>query len=69
MTSTDSLLYILSTVSGAFFLRFYLSERERESERTHMCTYAQARGVGEGEADSPLSREPDAGLDPRTLRS
>ena len=24
---------------------------------------------GEGEADSPLSREPDAGLNPRTLRS
>ena len=23
----------------------------------------------EGEAESPLSREPDAGLDPRTLRS
>jgi len=25
--------------------------------------------VGEGEAGFPLSREPDAGLDPRTLRS
>jgi len=24
---------------------------------------------GEGEADSPLSREPDVGLSPRTLRS
>jgi len=24
---------------------------------------------GEGEADSPLSREPDMGLDPRTLES
>jgi len=24
---------------------------------------------GEGEADSPLSREPYVGLDPRTLRS
>jgi len=29
----------------------------------------QAGGVGEGEADSPLSRDPDAGLDPRTLGS
>ena len=31
---------------------------------------AQAGGaaVGEGEADSLLSREPNAGLDPRTLR-
>ena len=27
----------------------------------------QAGGVGEGEAGFPLSREPDAGLDPRTL--
>jgi len=35
-----------------------MSERER----------AQAGGAaeGEGEADSPLSREPDMGLDPRT---
>ena len=38
----------------------YLFERER----------AHKRGSGaEGEADSPLSREPDAGLDPRTLGS
>jgi len=27
----------------------------------------QAEGEGEGEAVSPLSREPDMGLDPRTL--
>ena len=27
------------------------------------------RGQGEGEADSLLSREPDMGLDPRTLGS
>lgn len=33
-----------------------MTERER----------AQARGVAEGEAGSPLSREPDAGLHPRT---
>jgi len=32
----------------------------RESEREQ---------GGEGEADSLLSREPNAGLDPRTLRS
>jgi len=36
-----------------------LAERER----------AQAEETGEGEAVSPLSREPDAGLDPRTLGS
>jgi len=27
------------------------------------------RGEAEGEADSPLSREPNTGLDPRTLGS
>ena len=38
---------------------------ERDSDR------AQAGGAAEakGEADSSLSREPDVGLDPRTLRS
>jgi len=37
-------------------------EREKES--------MNGGGVeGEGEADSPLSREPDVGLDPRTLGS
>ena len=43
------------------FLKNILFERER----------AQAgRGAeGEGEADSPLSREPDVGLDPGTLGS
>jgi len=29
----------------------------------------EAAAEGEGEAGSPLSREPDAGLDPRTLGS
>jgi len=35
-----------------------------------MRTCVGRRGTGaegEGEADSPLSREPDMGLDPRTL--
>jgi len=40
-----------------------LKDRERERER------AQAGGGAEGEADSPPSREPDMGLDPRTPRS
>ena len=35
---------------------FYLFEREREKTQVG----------GEGEADSPLSRVPDVGLDPRT---
>ena len=47
-----------------FFLRFYLTDREQEST---------SRGVGEGEAGSPLGREPsppaDVGLDPRTSGS
>ena len=49
---------------GFFFKDFiYLYERERMS-----------RGWGRGreresQVDSPLSREPDVGLNPRTLRS
>jgi len=40
-----------------------LTERDRAREGT------QTGGVGEGEAGFPPSREPDAGLDPRTLGS
>ena len=36
-----------------------MTERDRE----------RAQAEGEGDADSSLSRELDAGLDPRTLRS
>ena len=45
------------------FILFYLFERIRSS--------AQAGGgaEGKGAAGSPLSRKPDVGLDPRTLRS
>ena len=47
-----------------FFKDFiYLSERERERER------AQADRVAEREAGSLWSKEPDVGLDPRTLGS
>jgi len=46
-----------------FIYLFTNPERETETAGT------QAEGVGEGEAGLPLSREPDAGLDPRTLRS
>jgi len=43
----------------------------RERERAHTSERAQAGGAaeGEGETDSALSREPDVGLDLRTLRS
>ena len=47
-----------------FFLKIYLSILERERE--------QERGMGRGtesQADSPLSVEPDLGLDLMTLRS
>ena len=41
--------------------------RERARERERMS--GQVGAEGEGEADSLLSREPNVGLDPRTLRS
>ena len=43
----------------------YLREGERASE--HRQTEGQAEA--EGEAGSPPSKEPDVGLDPRTLGS
>ena len=50
-----------------FFLSFkrliYLRERERARAQ------AGGRAEAEGEAGSPVSREPNAGLDPSTLRS
>jgi len=47
-----------------FFKDFiYLAERETAREGT------QAGRVREGEAGFPQSREPDVGLDPRTLGS
>ena len=42
------------------FLRFYLFMKDTERK---------AETQAEGEAGSPLSREPNAGLDPRTLGS
>ena len=44
-------------------LSIYLTEKDTATEG------AQAGGVGEGEAGFPQSREPDVGLDPRTLGS
>ena len=41
----------------------YLSEKERERE------HKQGEQQVEGEAGSPLSRDPNAGLDPRILIS
>ena len=53
-------IFLLSCLVGNFFRRFYLFDTERDRQR------AQAGGVGEGEAGSPLSREPNMGLDSRT---
>ena len=50
-----------------FFKRFYLFIYMTERERAH--TQAGREANGQGEAGSLLSREPDAGLDPRTLGS
>ena len=52
-------MYVIRIFFKILFI--HLTERER----------AQARGAakGEGETGSSLSREPDMGLDPRTLGS
>jgi len=52
--------WMTAGVVSVCFLRFYLFEKKREHEQG---------GEAEGEADSPLSREPDAGLDSWVLGS
>ena len=54
---------MLGMILNVAFYFIYWREREKE-EGERSCT-----GGGDGEADSPLSRELDAGLDPRTLIS
>lgn len=52
------------TSHGSVLLPFlFFFKREREGEGEH-----EQGAQGEREADSPQSREPDVGLDPRTLR-
>ena len=58
---TDAVIW--SAQYGNFLKKIiylFICKRERRNEST---------SKGEGEADSPLSREPDAGLNSRTLRS
>ena len=56
------------TLYGFLFYKIlFIRERERERERISRGSGKQ-RGR-ERETDSPLSREPHAGLDPRSLRS
>ena len=61
---------MLKDVSAQFmYLKiFYLFGRESEQERVKRESACSSRveGQREGEADSSLKREPDAGLDPRT---
>ena len=47
-------------------LFIYLIERERQRERERERVQAGGGAEEQGEADSLLSREHDAGLDPRT---
>ena len=50
-----------------FFKILFIYQRERGRESEHRQTEWQAEA--EGEADSPPSKEPDVGLDPRMLGS
>ena len=52
--------------SPSFFKRFYLFIWKKEWASKRERAQAGGRAKGEGEADSPLSREPDVGLDPGT---
>ena len=62
-----NIMDLKNKANNAFFKDFiYLVETKRE--QTHKGK-REGRAEGEGEADSPLSKEPDAGLNPRTLRS
>ena len=56
LENKDNFLFVFVVVFRDFI---YLRERERQHKQ----------GMAEGGADSPLSREPNARLDPRTLRS
>ena len=57
--------YVLRILEYSFTLRFFLFDRERHSERGNT-----SGGRGErGEAGFPPSREPNVGLNPRTLGS
>ena len=56
-----------------YFLRLICFREEREKEREHSCEHvSRGRGRGrrgrESQADSPLSMEPNAGLNLTTLR-
>ena len=57
-------MFVSERFAELFFFKIlfiYLTERDHKQ--------AERQAEREEEAGSPLSREPDAGLDPRTLRS
>jgi len=62
--------FYLNYLEGFFFLRFfiYLFETEREIVRER-AQQGEWQAEGEGKAGFLLSREPDAGLNPRMLGS
>ena len=60
-----TITWLQNFLSLFFKKNIYLFIWERGRERAQVGEGAE----GEGEADFPLSREPDAGLDPKTLRS
>ena len=54
------------TLSLSLFFMFFIL---RERETTHTSREGAERGERESQAGSMLSTEPDAGLDPMTIRS
>ena len=50
-----------------FFFKVFIYSFDREREKE--CTEAGEAVEGEGEAGSPLSQEPDVGLNPKTQGS
>ena len=60
-------------IHSFFFEIYFISEGERERESAWTFAYEQGEGQRERERQSQavslLSREPDTGLHPRTLRS
>ena len=55
------MLHALHPCFAVYLFRFYLFDREHKQ--------GERQAEREGEAGSPLSREPNVGLDPRTLGS
>ena len=71
MTLNGYIQNIFFAMTYIIFLKYFVYlfdiERETDTEREHKQGKLQAEG--EGDADSPLSRKPNVGLDPRTRGS